>query len=184
VAIAVCCILFLTLWLFFWLFIASRDSGRTILITEVEGKQHVEVRYSNEQRYRPYIPLVVLGVYGGFVGSVVSILVWRRSWDQRFLCGFVISPMITVLSIAIICRVLAFFTPSYLQLPDLKSSQQILQALGVLLLLSPGLCIFAGFPSLLGGVATAYLLNWGRRPPVIPKPPPQDVGHPNRNDQP
>ena len=84
-AVAAGCFLFLMVWLCFWLFIASRDSGRTVLTTEVKGKQHSEVRYNNEQRYRPYIPLVVLGVYGGFVGCVVSILVRRKLWDQRFL---------------------------------------------------------------------------------------------------
>ncbi len=129
-ALAAGCFLLLILWLFFWLFIASRDSGRTTSITEVDGKRH-EVSYDTAQRYRPYIPLVVLGVYGGVVGGVVSILVRRKPNAQRWLSAFVFSPGISMFSTVIGGGIFAFLTPSTFHPPDLSPAPRILQTLAL-----------------------------------------------------
>lgn len=172
IAIAVGCFLLLVLWLFFWLFIASRDSGSTTLITEVDGKRHEEVSYDTAQRYRPYIPLVVLGVYGALVGGVVSILVRRKPNAQRWLSAFVFSPGISVLSTVIVGGILAFLTPSTFHPPDLSPAHRILPTLGLVLLYSPGVIIFGGLPAALSAVATTCLFSGEHTPSVVSISPP------------
>lgn len=171
-AIAAGCFLLLSLWLFFWLFIASRDSGQATTITQVNGHDHMDVRYDNARRYGPYLPLVVLGLYGGVAGSLASFCVRRKPHDQRLLVALVFSPLVAALSAMVIYGVLAFFTPNDFHPPDLRPIRRILPALGLMLLYSPGVFIFAGLPAALGGVATTCLFSGEHKLPIIPHTPP------------
>ena len=172
IATAAGCFLLLILWLFFWLFIASLDSGRMTDTSLIDGKEHTVDRYDNAQRYGPYIPDVVLGIYGGVIGSIASILVRRKPQAQRLLSALVFSPMIAVISTVVICGVLAFLTPSNFYPPDLNPAQRILPTLGLVLFYSAGVCIFGGFPAALSGFATACLFSGEHTPPVVSISPP------------
>jgi hypothetical protein len=166
----------LILWLFFWLFVASGDSGRATTITEVDGKTHVEVRYDIAQRYRPYIPLVLVGVYGAVVGSVISVLVRRKPHAQRLLTALVFSPAFAVISVAVLYGILAVLIPSGFFHPRAHPSEKVMPTIGGLLLMFPGDCIFTGFPAILGGLGTAFLFPGdctrriaGTAPPPLPR---------------
>lgn len=169
-AVSILCLLSLLFWLYYWLFVASLDSGlrpKVTIVNHPDGSQSFPVTYEYDaaQRYRPYIPLVLVGVYGAIVGSVVGGIAFsvnrRRAQGTQPAVAIRVSTGLGVLaavgSIAVISSVgLAL----YAFIPD---ANLLARALGIIFIV-PVVCFYCGIPAILGSLGTSCLLHGLRLP--------------------
>ena len=159
-AVSILCLLSVLAWLYYWLFVASRPAESTLAFV---GSVPIIDLSDPGLRYRPYIPLVVDGVFGSIVGSIAGGLVFvvnrRLARGNQPAAEILISAGLgvfsaTLLAFAIWFVWLAFFDQSLAT----RDANPLLLGIGMLLRL-PGLGIFCGFPALLGSVGTSCLLH-------------------------
>jgi hypothetical protein len=173
--VSVGCFLSLLLWLYYWLFVASLDSGgrpKVTIVNHPDGTQSFPVTYTydSELRYRPYLPLVIVGAFGALVGSAVGGLIpllrWRTAFGNHPFVNVPISIGLGVLSAVALNFIIGFVWLAFFDTGPYasQSASPVARGLAMVLLL-PGLCIYSGIPAVLGSVGTSCLVFCLRRSP-------------------
>jgi hypothetical protein len=174
--VSISCFLSILLWLYYWLFVASLDSGvrpNVTIVNHPDGSQSFPVTYTyhSELRYRPYIPVVIAGVFGALVSSAVAGLVpfllrRRPAHLNQLLVDVPISGGLGVLSAVALSFTIGFvwFAFFYHGPSASQSSTPVVRGL-VMVLLLPSLSIYSGIPAVLGSVGTSCLIFGLRRNP-------------------
>lgn len=163
----------LLLWLFYWLFIASADSGSLTTLVEENGHTREVVTYDPKLRYRPYIPLAVAGVYGALIGALVTY--FTRKASDRALYVFLIAPITAAVSGTLIF-LLSYAIPKPENISALQSPVEWLYILlAAALLYGAGIAIWTGIPAILGAFAASSFLKARDSETVSPPPLPHGM---------